>query len=55
MTIKNIFPDYRNNTYLRNSGVGGWKGFMESVEKKITLENIMEFQKETLHMFEVTG
>lgn len=55
MTIKNMFPDYKKNIFLSNSSLEGWKGFMESVEKKITLENIVEFQKETLHLFEVTG
>jgi hypothetical protein len=54
-TLKNIFPNYKSNRYLSNSGPGGWKGFMESVEKKITLENMIEFQKEVLHIFEVTG
>ncbi|MDD3413396.1 MAG: glycosyltransferase family 2 protein [Lachnospiraceae bacterium] len=55
LTVKNIFPDYNKNTYLSNSGQGGWKGFLKSVEKKITLDNIIEFQKQALHIFEVTG
>ena len=55
LTIKNIFPNYRNNCYLCSRNFQEWKGFMESVEKEITLENIKEFQKETLRIFEVTG